>query len=231
MKKAPILLFIVLAGFLFCASVALAFEVEPMVVQMSDKGRLATANYTVKNDSKFRLPVEVHVFRRTFNEYGEEVLTLAEDDFLVLPPIGNIKADSFQTFKVKYVPAQRSNETISYRIVFEQLPIKNLDEGSGVKVLFKFGTLVFVSPAGVEPRIEASITHDKVVIGNSGTGVATMTGTKFEIVDSSSKTQVVSWKDLAELAGAGYLMPGQKVQVPIQEWYKLASAPETISLK
>ncbi|GEA60036.1 fimbrial biogenesis chaperone [Vibrio comitans] len=198
-----------------------AFEVEPMVMQLDTSGRLSKGSYTVRNDSEDLLPVEVHVFKRVLDENGEESLVASEGDFLILPPIGNIKPKSFQTFKVRYLGIEPLSVSTSYRIVFEQLKIKNQETKTGVNVLFNFGTLVFVSPQNVKPQLSTEINDNAIAVSNIGTGVATMHGRSLSVADENNNKQEVQWSEVADLAGAGYLLPGQTAHIPVADWYSL----------
>ena len=63
-----------------------AYQVQPMMVEITSQGKQSMVTYRLQNPGDAPLPVEVEVYKRTFDENLKEVLVSAEEDFIVLPP-------------------------------------------------------------------------------------------------------------------------------------------------
>ena len=159
------------------------------------------------------MPVEVVVYRRTFDENNKEVLVPAERDFIVLPPQIEVPANGYQVFRAKYLGKPDLSQTDSYRIVFKQLPLGNEKQQSGVKMMFNFATLVFVSHKGVKPKHQSRLKCDdisdcKFTIGNQVKRVLDLS--HFDYHFNKGET-VVNWTTFQTITSGRFIMPGHQV--------------------
>jgi fimbrial chaperone protein len=208
-----LLLFILLSFSL--ATLAVGYQVQPMIVELSSQGKNSLTTYRLQNPSDATLPVEVEVFKRTFDENQQEVLVPAENDFIVLPPQVEVAAKGYQIFRAKYLGSPDLNQTASYRIVFKQLPLTNENEKSGVKMMFNFATLVFVSPAQVAAKQQSQLKCEQsetctISISNAGDRVLDLS--HFDYHFDQGKT-VFSWTQFQGITSGRFIMPGHKVEL------------------
>lgn len=192
---------------------AVAYQVQPMIVELSSQGKNSLVTYRLSNPGTAALPVEVEVFKRTFDQDQKEVLVPAEDAFIVLPPQIEVAANGYQMFRAKYLGSPGLQQTDSYRIVFKQLPLGNEEEKSGVKMMFNFATLVFVSPKGVASEhksvIKCELTSDcKLTISNQGKRVLDLSQFEYRFNDNAT---VVNWTLFQTITNGRFIMPGHQV--------------------
>lgn len=133
----------------------LAYQVQPMVAELYTTGNRSAVTYRVINPSDTPVPIEVVVYKRSFDENQKEILTEAEDDFIVLPPQVDVPANGYQVFRAQFLGDSEFDKTQSYRIVFKQLPIEQQGQASQVNMIFNFATLVFVS----QPESQGNLTQ------------------------------------------------------------------------
>ncbi|MBQ4837957.1 fimbrial biogenesis chaperone [Pseudoalteromonas luteoviolacea] len=197
---------------------AMAYQVQPMIVDLAAHGNKSLVTYRLQNPSENTLPIEIEVYKRTFDENQQEILVPAEDDFIVLPPQVEVKAKSYQVFRAKYLGSPELKETHSYRIVFKQLPLPDEDDKSGVKMVFNFATLVFVSPDGIKAQQQSEIrcekTDDcKLTIANKGNRVLDLSHFDYHFHQGET---VISWAQLQSITSGRFIMPGHKMEVDLK---------------
>ncbi|MET2948404.1 molecular chaperone [Vibrio owensii] len=210
MKKITCVLFSILA----ITFDAHSYEVSPMYLDLEDTGRQSSGNYTVGNVEQKTIAVEVSAFKVGYKD-GEEVLTPAEDEFLILPPQAQIPSAAIQNFRVKFIPKSPLSTTAVYRIVFSQLDLDADKEGDGstVNMLIDISTIAFVSPSDGKPVPKVSLADNKIQVENKGNRILDMYGLAFDIkTESGNKT--LFWRDLNEDSGS-WLMPGSKAQFKV----------------
>ncbi|CAM4382626.1 fimbria/pilus periplasmic chaperone [Pseudoalteromonas maricaloris] len=204
---------------LFClAAPALAYQVQPMIVDLSSHGKKSLVTYRLQNPSDNLLPIEIEVLKRTFDEHQKEVLISAEEDFIVLPPQVEVPAKSYQVFRAKYLGSPELKQTQSYRIVFKQLPLPGEDEASGVKMVFNFATLVFVSPDGVQSQINSALqceelTECTLTLSNQGDRVLDLSQFEYRFHDGAT---VIDWVKFQSVTAGRFIMPNHTMVINLQ---------------
>ncbi|MBE0370370.1 fimbria/pilus periplasmic chaperone [Pseudoalteromonas aurantia] len=203
---------------LWLSTPAMAYQVQPMIVDLASQGKKSLVTYRLQNPRDTALPIEIEVFKRTFDENQKEVLVPAEDDFIVLPPQVEVPAKSYQVFRAKYLGSPELKETNSYRIVFKQLPLPNEDEESGVKMVFNFATLVFVSPDGVNAQQKSTLNCvqlDDCTLTISNEGQRVLNLSHFDYHFHQGKT-IVQWAQFQSITPGRFIMPGHKVELDLK---------------
>lgn len=211
------------ATFLFLSSLlwaplASAFQVSPMIQQMDAYGAGSNAQYRIDNKGGSTLAVEAVVKRRVLDEEGNETLVDAEADFLVLPPMAQVDPGDFQVFRVRYL-GEPLPETDSFRVIFQQLPIKNEQEGSGVKLLFNFATLVFVNPPKATALADLQVTdvaNDTLTlsVGNQGSRVLDLSEHQWQLRSKEGRERLY-WSAVQPHSPARFVMPGQTLNIEL----------------
>ena len=203
-----------------------AYQVQPMIVEMQSAGKNSLVTYRLQNPADSPLPVEVEVFRRTFDENLQEVLVPAEKDFVVLPPQIEVPAKGYQVFRAKYLGKPDLTQTESYRIVFKQLPLEDEKEQvqSGVRMMFNFATLVFVTPEGVSYTAQSkldcpSVDNCKLTIANKGKKVLDLAhfdfAFSFKGAQSNTETKKLSWTQFQPITKGRFIMPNHFVELDL----------------
>lgn len=211
---------------LICSFSCYAFEVQPMIAELKTSGSSSKLTYQVSNPDDKPTPLEVVIYKRDFNEGGQEVLIPAEQDFMLFPPQIEIPARGTQVFRAQYI-GNSLEESTSYRIVFKQLPIAETDESSKISMLFHFATLVFVSPERSQAILAQSLDCNSTArcqlnIENTGNGVLDLSYSQLTSPDSPP----IKWQDLKEQAGKTFLLPRQQITFNLEQ-FKNIKKPTT----
>lgn len=207
-----------------------------MIVELSSQGKNSLVSYRLQNPGNDALPVEVEVFKRTFDENQKEILVPAENDFIVLPPQVEVAANGYQMFRAKYLGKPDLKQTDSYRIVFKQLPLANKDEKSGVKMMFNFATLVFVSPKGVTAEQQSQLKcpqADKctLTISNQGERVLDLSHFDYHFSHQTNKT-VFKWTKFQTITAGRFIMPNHQMVLDLSALLagQMATTAELVNL-
>lgn len=148
---------IVLTLVLFASRVAFSYNVQPMVTEFKPSGPDATRIFYVENTYDEKLAVQVSTYTRAINEKGEE-LREETKNFVVYPDQLVINGKEKRSVRVTYVGPRDIKIQMPYRISFDQLPVdlkkKSQIQGAQVKFMFNYVTAVYISPDGVESKVE-----------------------------------------------------------------------------
>ena len=210
---------------LLCLMVpAWAYQVQPMIVEMQSVGKNSLVTYRLQNPANTPLPVEVEVYKRTFDENLQEVLVPAEKDFVVLPPQIEVAANGYQVFRAKYLGKPDLAQTQSYRIVFKQLPLEDEKEKAkaGVKMMFNFATLVFVTPDGVSYAAQSQLNcpmveNCKLTIANKGKKVLDLAHFDFAFSFKDGEGKKLNWTQFQPITKGRFIMPEHHVQLDLSK--------------
>ncbi|PYE33253.1 P pilus assembly chaperone PapD [Idiomarina fontislapidosi] len=196
-----------------------AYEVEPMIAEIQATSGNNRVTYRVANPSETTLPLEVEVYKRSFDDNQVEQL-IETDDIIVLPPQVEVAAQSYQVFRAQFIGDPRLAETQSYRIVFKQLPLKNEPDGEPeISMVFNFATLLFVNPQqGIEDlqqQLACSNPADgcELVLTNNGNQVVNLNGS--QLIINTDGEQTVDWALYRELLPVSYLMPSHTIRLAL----------------
>lgn len=208
--------FILFIHLLLFQTVAFSYEITPMYQEMNELGRKSLTSYTINNTQDRSLPVEVVVYDVSYDG-TEEVLTLNEDSFLILPPQIMINPQSSQKIRVRYIPSDALTTTKLYRVEFNELEVKTTEEGDDnkIKTLISFSTLIFVSPNSLTPSMDTSLKNNKIVVKNTSQVLVNLLQSVFEL-QTSDGIKELPWSQI-DTKTSGYLMPGATAYYPIPD--------------
>jgi len=197
-----------------------AFQVSPLVLEMTSTGGQAQATIRAKNDKSSSIPVEITFNKLTLGVNGEQNLTDASDRFFVFPPQATIAPGASQAFHITWVGDQKLSESETYFINVKELPISLSPGKSGIKITMGYTILAHVIPPRSKDKV-ALISVDliqgkkgqkypRILVGN--------TGNRFGRVSQGSLTiQSGDWKktyfgdELAKaLSSVGVVQPGRQ---------------------
>ncbi|MGL5359205.1 MAG: fimbria/pilus periplasmic chaperone [Shewanella sp.] len=205
---------LLLHAVLLFSPLAYSFELFPMVDFISDQGQQSERFFQVNNTTDKPLPLDVFIKQRLVAGEADEQLQTT-DDFMVFPPQVLIPAGKTQTIKVKYIGAPVS-ESLSYRVVFSQLPIVDDATESSIKMLFQIGALLFVTSDKLPQALTTELTDNpnEWLLTNSGLGVLDLPTMSFS-AKADKKTYRWSWDDIKSLVKRQYLAPRQSVRINV----------------
>ena len=196
-----------------------AYEVEPMIAEIQATSGNNRVTYRVANPSETTLPLEVEVYKRSFDDNQVEQL-VETDDIIVLPPQTEVAAQSYQVFRAQFIGDPRLAETQSYRIVFKQLPLKSEPNGEPeINMVFNFATLLFVNPQqGIEDlQQQLACTNGadncELVLTNNGNQVVNLNGS--QLIINADGERAVDWAMYRELLPVSYLMPSHTIRLAL----------------
>ena len=198
------------------------YQVQPMIVEMPSSGKKSMVTYRLQNPADVSLPVEVEVYKRTFDNNLQEVLVPAEQDFVVMPPQIEVPAKGFQAFRAKYLGKPNLTETQSYRIVFKQLPLSDEKDKAkaGVKMMFNFATLVFVSPNGVKAQQQSQLLCEtldqcKLTISNVGKKVLDLAHFDYALDFDGAEAKTLNWTQFQPITKGRFIMPSHHIELDL----------------
>lgn len=145
---------------LACLPIAVqAMRVSPMVVEMQTSGTKGTARIQVQNINQADLPFETKITRLDFDDKGGTIETPADEDFLVFPPQGLLKASQRQVIRLQWLGPADLPASRGYYISINQLPVplapgQASTAGAAVQIVYHMKALVTVAPPRSAPKVE-----------------------------------------------------------------------------
>ena len=158
--------------FALCSVPASAYDLQPIVIQLTPGGAGSSQNMTITNTHQVPIAIEVKAFKRNQRPDGSDELILDEEDLIIFPPQMVIPAGQSQTFRVQWVGESAPERELAYRIVTTQLPI-NFDvpevdgRSADLAVNYRYEAALYIMPPGVEPLAE--LLSARTVVAEDGT--------------------------------------------------------------
>ena len=204
-----------------------ALNVQPLALEMVSLGASSHATIQVVNDGAQPLPVEVAIKKVDIAADGKTSETPAGDEFLVFPPQTVVPAGATQSFRVQWTGAPDIAKSQTYMFYVNQLPVKMKPGESGVQMVFSFGVIVSVAPAGAKSALkvvtaEAGSDEKKhgvaVTVENPSTMYSYFSDAKLTL-ESGGWHKVLSAGELREKIGYAVILPGKtrRVLVPLDD--------------
>jgi fimbrial chaperone protein len=135
-----------------------AYDLKPIILQLTPNGAGASQQMSITNTHKFPIAIEVKAFKRDQLPDGSDALTAEQDDVLISPPQMVIQPGSSQAFRVRWVGDASPSQELSYRIVTTQLPIQfKSDQGGGrqstVNLSYRYEAALYITPPNSKPDV------------------------------------------------------------------------------
>ena len=146
----------ILLSFIFCllSFSVNAFQVRPMVADLSSQGSQSQQTLRIINPSDKPLTIDVSAFNMSISDDGVESLEVNEEDFLIIPMTTIIPPGNSQSVIVRYIGEPIINHSKSYRITVEQVSVNLNDNAqSGVGMSLSFRTLFNVVPDNAKANL------------------------------------------------------------------------------
>ena len=210
---------LILGAVVLLAPAARAMSVTPIHVEMTSAGSGGRAQITVANDSPGPLPVEAIIQKMSLGEDGSQQLSTGGEDFLVFPPQALIPAGGRQVFRVQWVGEPVLNESQSFMLSMNQIPVRLPEGQTSVQVVMSFGVVINVAPPQGQPALKLVGTGiTKAKDGKRHPTITVENPTKIHALLPDSTIQLAggSWShqftptELREKVGIGLVQPGHK---------------------
>jgi fimbrial chaperone protein len=205
------------------ASVAWAYQVAPMIYDLSPSGPNATNTIRVKNDGDKPITIELVTEKRDFDETGKEIRTPADDDFVLFPPQAVVAPGKTQAVRVQYVGAPDIAKSVMYSVMVKQVPVKLPNTGpSGVQFVFNFGTVANVVPKDAKAVVNVvsvlpAAGGYQLRLRNSGNKYANLSVGRVMLGGGASDV-AFGGDDWRKALGPSWLLPGHDrlIKIPAQ---------------
>ena len=215
------------------AGIAHAYQVSPMIYDMTPTGKGASTVIRVNNTNASPITVELQAEKRLFDPAGKESREAADKDFVLFPPQAVIAAGATQAVRIQYVGPTALTKSETYTITVKQVPVKLPNDGkSGVQFVFNFSTVANIVPEGAKSLVEVASVEPgaktlKVTLKNAGNKYANLALSNVELSGGSFKS-VVKDEAWRKALGTSWILPGgtRVVELP-----KPDKAPAELSAK
>ena len=191
-----------LASTVMLAEPAQAYDLRPIVLQLSPTGPGTTQSVIITNSHDEPIAIELRAFRREQKPDGTEDRVPEDEDIIISPPQLVIAPGASQSVRVRWVGNPAPDHELSYRLVSEQLPIKLASEKRGdfsanVSVNYRYEAALYVTPDNAAPSaqiVRAEPVTDQngmpmleLEIANSGTRRATLEEPRLKLTSASGQ--------------------------------------------
>ncbi|CAK4067674.1 MULTISPECIES: molecular chaperone [Vibrio] len=201
-----------LIGLLIVSSTAHAYRVEPMIAEMEPIGKRAQMTMRIDNTSSKPLTVELYPLSMTMDQYGNETISPADDDLLVIPVTAIVKPGRSQSVMVRYLGDPSISQSKSYRVAVKQVKVENSKEESGqMGLLLQFNTLVNIRPKNTNPKLSIRSVTQKdakwlVEVENSGDSYGRLSRTNWTL-DDGNNSLYLKGVEISKLIAGTLVLP------------------------
>lgn len=197
---------------LAAAGIAHAYQVSPMIYDMTPTGKGASTVVRVNNTNASAITIELQSEKRLFDETGKETREPADADFVLFPPQAVIAPGATQAVRVQYVGPQTLDKSVTYTITVKQVPVQLPNDGkSGVQFVFNFSTLANIVPDGAKAAIESTLTPDgrklKLTLKNTGNKYANLALSNVDLTGGAFKMTIKD-EEWRKALGTSWILPG-----------------------
>ncbi|KHA60612.1 pilus assembly protein [Vibrio variabilis] len=199
-------------GLLIVSSTAHAYRVEPMIAEMEPIGKRAQMTMRIDNTSSKPLTVELYPLSMTMDQYGNETISPADDDLLVIPVTAIVKPGRSQSVMVRYLGDPSISQSKSYRVAVKQVKVENSQEESGqMGLLLQFNTLVNIRPKNTNPKLSIRSVTQKdakwlVEVENSGDSYGRLSRTNWTL-DDGNNSLYLKGVEISKLIAGTLVLP------------------------
>ncbi|KHT48560.1 molecular chaperone [Vibrio sinaloensis] len=199
-------------GLLIASSTAYAYRVEPMIAEMEPIGKRAQMTMRIDNTSSKPLTVELYPLAMTMDQYGNETISPADDDLLVIPVTAIVKPGRSQSVMVRYLGDPSISQSKSYRVAVKQVKVENSQEESGqMGLLLQFNTLVNIRPKNTNPKLSIRSVTQKdakwlVEVENSGDSYGRLSRTNWTL-DDGNNSLYLKGVEISKLIAGTLVLP------------------------
>ncbi|MDD1781921.1 molecular chaperone [Enterovibrio sp. ZSDZ35] len=198
-----------------------AYQVKPMIAEMTPLGKGAQMSMRIDNTNDFPLTVELVPLSLKMDSAGAETLQPADDDLLVIPVTAVIAPGKSQSVMVRYIGDPEIKQSKAYRIsVRQQNVLRGEDQDLDIGLLMRFDTLMNVKPENTAPKLSVKSLkkgkHDWLVeVANQGDSYGRINDTVWTLKDGS-KTHVIRGGEFREYIVGTLVLPHSSRVFPMK---------------
>ena len=193
-------------------------QVQPLVLDMVSVGAHTHGALQIINDGAAPIPVEIAIKKLDIGVDGKTSESPAGDEFVVFPPQSVVPAGATQSFRIQWAGEPDIKKSQSYMVYVSQLPVQRKAGESGVQIVFNFGVIVSVAPAGAQSGLKLVSAEAATEGGKKGAAVTVENPTNTYSYFSDAKLELegggwsktINTGELRQLAGYGVVLPGKK---------------------
>lgn len=159
-----------------------AYKLIPLSVVMKPSGSGAHQTFRIDNTDAEPIAVELNIYQRKMDNDGSDILSEAEDDFVIYPSQMVVMPGETQSIRVQWIGEPKPKEELAYRLIVEQLPVSFNpieNDGGQLKLLIKFIASIYITPNNVKPDVSIETVsyrknadNDSLVVSIKNTGTA-----------------------------------------------------------
>ncbi|MFH2113100.1 MAG: fimbria/pilus periplasmic chaperone [Spirochaetota bacterium] len=136
------------------ATLAAAFSVNPMTVELSPSGSGTVASFRVENDGNEPIALVISVLSRSMDTDGTEQNGPVGSDFVVLPSRVVLEPRTTRIIKVQWRGSPQLEAERAFRVVVEQVPVMFSEANvSGIRIMFRYLASLYVVPPGAQGNL------------------------------------------------------------------------------
>lgn len=198
---------------------AAATSVSPIQLEMTSVGAASRSQVTITNTGGAPLALETSLERLELGENGEQKLTKAGQDFLVVPGQVMVPPGGTQVFRIQWLGEPNLDASRSYRLAITQIAVKMPKTEAAVQVVMSFGVLINVAPPSGLPELKLVGTgiaverpgknYPTITVENSSPVHALLQQASVKL-SSGSWSHTLSPSDIGQKVGAGLVQPGHR---------------------
>lgn len=194
-------------------------EVSPVRTYLSPQKTRQAIELRNPGDKPILVEVENFLWRQ---QEGKDQLTLTQD-ILTVPPVFTVAPGQTQIIRVGFRKQPQAEKELSYRIMISQVP-DQVNPDQGINVVLRLSLPVFYTPRKTDPDPKwlISASGDKLQLYNAGLQ-------HLQISKISVFSPAQPDKALAEIEGAGYVLPGATKSWPLEA--KLSASDQELQIK
>ncbi len=132
---------------LFWNSYVLAYQVQPMSAEIRPIGKQSQYSLRIDNTDSFPVSLEFIPWKVSQDQFGNNSLSPADNDLLVIPMSAVVQPGKSQTIMVRYLGEPSITQSQTYSIEVSQVSIAMEDVAdSELGIAFNFKTMLNVIP-------------------------------------------------------------------------------------
>lgn len=196
---------LLLLRLLLLANDAHAYKLIPLSVEMTPSGLGARQSFRIENPSDVPVAIELKMFSRSMSPDGKDILTEAEDDFIIHPAQVIVMPGKTQAIRLQWIGDPQPEQELAYRMIVEQIPVSfdaEPSDGGQLKLLVRFIASVYIVPRSTRADVKVTsvlkVSDDEgnknleIKLSNHGTAHALLRKTSLTLNNGNSKIELTS---------------------------------------
>ncbi len=161
LKKISILFSLIIT----CATVAQAFNFEPITQDYTPTGKGANHIFRISNTGDEKIAVKVSVRPRSIEPDGTEIQGDESGFFIIYPRQSILDPGESRSVRVKWTGDAELSSELPFRVIAEQVPVSFNEiqpiEGGQITLTYRYEGNIYIVPPGAKPKLSVkSIKRD-----------------------------------------------------------------------